>query len=659
MKKQVIGIDTGGTFTDFVLMADGEIRVHKEPSTPDNPAAAILAGLEHLGAADAEIVHGSTVATNALLERRGARTALLTTTGFEDVLEIGRQIRPAIYELGVTKPEPLVAREARFGVRERIGPRGDVIAALEDEAAAEVVARVGQAGVEAVAICLLHAYANPEHERMLLDELAGAFDGYVTASHQVIPEFREYERTSTTVANAYVGPVMQRYLEELESRLAERPIRIMQSNGGSISLAAARRSAVQTILSGPAGGVVGGVEVSRLAGFPDCITFDMGGTSTDVSLCRGEPGRTTESSVGGLPIRLPVLDIHTVGAGGGSIAYRDPGGALRVGPRSAGAVPGPICYGRDGTEVTVTDANLLLGRLSPHHFLGGEHELERGPVQGAMARLADDMGMEPLQLAEGIVQVANTTMAGAIRVISVERGFDPRDFALVSFGGAGAMHAAALARDLRIPRVIVPSAAGILSALGMLLADIVRDYSQTLLVPTKGLHPDRLEREFATLEARAGEEFTRDGIDPDDVCFERSADLRYVGQGYELEVPMQEELEAAFHARHDQRYGYSDARRSTELVNVRLRAVALTDKPALESGSVAGEDASAAILGAHEMVFAGEAVDARIVDREAMLPGMALTGPALVVEYSTTTVVPPGVDCRVDGHGNLILEVDG
>ena len=345
MTTLIIGIDTGGTFTDFVVMKDGKIRVHKEPSTPDNPAAAILEGLQGMDIEGAEIIHGSTVATNALLERRGARTALVTTAGFEDVLEIGRQTRPAIYELGVTKPAPLVAAGDRFGVRERLDQKGRVVEPVDPDNLAVVSDRIREGDYDSVAICLLHAYANPEHERAVLSALADSFAGFITASHQVVPEFREYERTSTTVANAYVGPTLQSYLGQLADRLPDAPIRIMQSNGGSISLQAAQRAPIQTVLSGPAGGVVGGTEIGRLAGFPNSITFDMGGTSTDVSLCLGEPGRTAESSVGGLPIRLPVIDIHTVGAGGGSIAYRDPGGALKVGPRSAGAQPGPICYG--------------------------------------------------------------------------------------------------------------------------------------------------------------------------------------------------------------------------------------------------------------------------------------------------------------------------
>ena len=657
MGKTIVGIDTGGTFTDFVLMVDGELRVHKELSTPDNPAAAIVAGLDYLGIESDDLVHGSTVATNALLEQRGARTALVTTGGFEDVLEIGRQTRQAIYDLGVTKRLTLVAADDRYGVRERVGPRGEVIIALDAASLADVASRVAAGDYEAVAICLLHAYANPEHEREVRRALEAVYDGFITASHEVLPEFREYERTSTTVVNAYVGPVMQEYLGDLSDRMPDARIRVMQSNGGSISLSAAQRFPVQTVLSGPAGGVVGAVEMARLAGYPDTITFDMGGTSTDVSLCRGEPARTSESSVAGLPIRLPLIDIHTVGAGGGSIAYRDPGGALRVGPRSAGAMPGPICYGRGGAEITVTDANLLLGRLSARHVLSGGFELDPDPVAAAMNGLADDMGMSRLKLAEGVVSVANTTMAGAIRVISVERGFDPRDFSLLSFGGAGSMHAAALAADLGIPRVIVPPAAGILSALGMLLADIVRDYSQTVMHTTEGLDPQVLEAEFARLEATALAGFELDGVAASDLTMERSLDVRYVGQGYELEVPAGGDFAATFHAHHQRRYGYSDSGRATEIVNARLRVVAPTDKPSIPSRELQGSDAAAAVIDRHAMVFEGQRHDAALIDRELLCPGNVVQGPALIVEYSTTTVVPPGVRGEIDGFGNLIMEI--
>ncbi len=653
----VVGVDTGGTFTDFVLIKGGRLRVHKEPSTPDNPARAVLAGLNHLLDGDvADIVHGSTVATNALLERKGARTALVTTAGFEDVLEIGRQTRRDIYDLNVGKAAPLVPTDRRHGVRERIGPRGEVLEALSEEELQRTVEELRAADVDAVAICLLHSYANPAHERALLQAMEGEVAAFVTSSHEVLPEFREYERCSTTVVNAYVGPVMSHYLSRLAADLEAHRVRIMQSNGGIISLQSALQHAVQTILSGPAGGAVGGFEMGRRGEFNDVITFDMGGTSTDVCLCPGNLTRTAETVIGEAPIRVPVIDIHTVGAGGGSIAYRDPGGSLRVGPRSAGSHPGPVCYDRGGTELTVTDANLYLGRLSPDHFLGGVQRLPVEPVREAMAAFAAELNLPPVQAAEGILRVANATMERAIRVISLERGHDPRDFTLVCFGGAGAMHAADLVRNLSIPRVCVPQAAGTLSALGMLLADFVRDYSQTLLAPCAQLAGADLERAFAELEERARSEYDEEGFAPDRLTIERSLDVRYVGQGYELGVPMVSDFETAFHDRHYQRYGYADPKRATEVVNVRLRAVGRTEKPPVPAHELEDEDASAAVIGDCAIVFEGKECAAALVDRSKLRAGNPFTGPALVVEYSTTTVVPPDYHCKVDGGENLILE---
>ncbi len=657
MTAKIVGIDTGGTFTDFVLLDGGELRVRKVLSTPDNPAKAVLGGLRHLldGAA-ADIVHGSTVATNALLERKGAKAALVTTAGFEDVLEIGRQTRAAIYDLNVEKPPPLIPPERRIGVAERVGPQGEVLRELSDESIRTTVDAVRGLGVESVAICLLHSYANPKHEDALLGALESELDAFVTSSYQVLPEFREYERSSTTAVNAYVGPVMARYLSHLGDEVKSGRVRIMQSNGGIMSLEAAQRLAVQTILSGPAGGAVGGFALGQRAGFDNVITFDMGGTSTDVCLCAGELSRTSEAVIGDVPIRVPVIDIHTVGAGGGSIAYRDPGGSLRVGPRSAGAAPGPICYGQGGTELTVTDANLFLGRLSPEHFLGGERRLEVKPVSDAIASFAAQMNLSMTDTAEGILRVANATMERAMRVISLERGHDPRDFTLVCFGGAGAMHAADLARNLGIPRIMVPRAAGLLSALGMLLADVVRDYSRTLLVRTADLDDEQLDRAFGELETRANIDYENDGIAAGQLLLERSLDVRYVGQGYELSVPMSADFETSFHDIHRRRFGYADPKRPTEVVNVRVRAVARTDQPPMPEHELQAADASAATLGECAIVFDGIEQGSLLIDRAKLLPGNGFPGPALVVEYSTTTVVPPDFQCRVDAGENLILE---
>ncbi|HEY5870778.1 MAG TPA: hydantoinase/oxoprolinase family protein, partial [Candidatus Tectomicrobia bacterium] len=476
-----IGVDTGGTFSDFMLMDGDTLVIHKVLSTPDNPARAVLQGLRHLqpDLSGVDVVHGSTVATNALLERKGARTALITTRGFEDVLEIGRQTRPHLYDPFVRKQPPLVPARLRFGVAERLAYNGAILTALTAHEIDTVLARVRRSGAASLAICLLHAYANPVHEEALL-RAAAQLGIPVSASHQILPEFREYERCSTTVVNAYLRPIMQRYLQTLATELHGARLSVMRSNGGVMSAARAHQEAVHTVLSGPAGGVVGAFQVAREAGYPRAITFDMGGTSTDVALCDAQLRTTSETIVAGCPVKVPVLDIHTVGAGGGSLAYLDPGGALRVGPQSAGADPGPVCYGK-GTGVTVTDANLYLGRLHARWFLGGQMQLDVARAREAVEQFAGQLRMTPEAACEGIVEVVNANMEGAIRVISVERGHDPREFVLVSFGGAGGMHAADLARRLSMPTVLVPANPGILSAFGMLITDYVQEYAQTVL----------------------------------------------------------------------------------------------------------------------------------------------------------------------------------
>jgi N-methylhydantoinase A len=539
----IVGIDAGGTFTDFVFPdAGGDLQRLKVASTPDDPARAVLEGLERLlpGSPHRQIriVHGSTVATNTLLERSGAKLVLLTTEGFEDVIEIGRQARRNIYDLAATKSRPLAAAEDRIGVPERLGPHGEEWIPLDDAAADRVVEAVAAREPESVAICLLHSYAESEHELELVRRLRERRPGlFVTASCEVLPEFREYERMSTTAINAYVGPVTVAYLAGLTKMLGADGVRIMGSAGGVISLGAASRRPVATILSGPAAGAVAGFEIGCRAGTNHVITFDMGGTSTDVSLCDGQLPHTSEAEVDGLPIRLPVLDIHTVGAGGGSIAWRDPGGSLRVGPASAGADPGPICYGAGGDTVTVTDANLYLGRLLPDRFLGGERVLYPDLVVASIEVLARRLDLEPRAAAEGVLRVANVVMERAIRVISLERGHDPRDFTLVCFGGAGGLHAAELARSLAIPRVLVPPGAGTLSAFGTLLAEPAREASRSILTSCARLDPTLLEAEFERLEAETGRELEDEGFRGSELRFKRSLDMRYVGQGFELSVP--------------------------------------------------------------------------------------------------------------------------
>ncbi len=663
MAKNVVGVDTGGTFTDFVLLRDGELQVHKVLSTPVDPASAILQGLEELGVHRnlEALVHGSTVATNAVLERKGVRTGLITTEGFRDVLEIGRQTRPKLYSIRVEREPALVSRDLRVEVMERLNELGDVLIPLDDDSVDEAIAVLKRAEVQSVAICLLFSFANPDHERRVA--LAARAAGvHVSASSEVLPEFREYERTSTVVLNAYVAPIMDRYLGRLEQSLpADAPLRIMQSNGGSISAATARQEAARTLLSGPAAGVVGAAYVASAAGFEHSISFDMGGTSTDVALIDGGVTETTDGNIGGHPTKLPMIDIHTVGAGGGSIAWFDSGGALRVGPLSAGADPGPAAYGRGGTEPTVTDANVVLGRLIPEVFLGGGMVLDRDAALTAVAEIAERLGSTVEEAALGIVRVANANMEAAIRVISVERGHDPRLFTLVAFGGAGPLHACELAGALRIPRVLVPSTPGVLSALGMLTADVLKDYVQTVMV-SSGEASGKVEPVFAELEQRGRDDLRREGIEPERVMIERYLDLRYVGQSYELLVPYDGDLEEVitrFHQAHDRRFGYSDPGERVQVVNVRLKARGLADRPEIERYPL-DPNATAVPVERRPVVFNGAAgaieYDTPIFDRIKLLPGISLSGPAIITQYDTTTVLPPGWRLMVDATRSLVIE---
>ena len=570
-----VGVDTGGTFTDFVIWDGHRYFSRKVRSTPEDPTQAILEGLA--GLSPNEVVHGSTVATNSLLERKGARTAFVTTEGFEDLLEIGRQNRLELYNFfGRARPQ-LVPRELTFGVPERTLHDGAIEKALDAEAVKELARKLRDERVESVAICLLHSYANPSHERRLAESLG---DLFVSASHEILPEYREYERASTTLVNAYVSPLMGQYIGTLDEALGGCRLRVFQSNGGSISGESARRRAVHTVLSGPAGGVLGAAAVARAAGYARIISFDMGGTSTDVSLYDGRFSYSTESVIGDFPVRVPMLDIHTVGAGGGSIAYRDAAGALRVGPRSAGAQPGPVCYG-EGEEITVTDANLLLGRIDAERFLGGQMNLDVDRSQRYMRAFADEAGVGERALAEAIIDVANSNMERAIRAVSVERGHDPRDFALVSFGGAGGQHACELAERLEIATVIVPPHAGVLSALGMLTADCLRDFSQSALGKD-------VESVFQELEVRARREFAEEGLPG--AVLDRSLDLRYRGQSYEITLPYNERR--LFHEAHRKLYGYDHQGQEVEAVTARVKALAALEKIDLAAPNETGSFSS-------------------------------------------------------------------
>lgn len=566
-----VGVDSGGTFTDFIAWDGRGLRSAKIRSTPDDPARAILEGVRSFPAS--EVVHGSTVATNALLQRIGARTALVTTRGFEDILELARQNRARLYDWTPAPRQGLLADGLRFGVAERTLHDGSVLEPLLDSEVANLAARVGDA--EAVAVCLLHSYANAEHERRIGEALREA--GYaVSLSSELLPEYREYERAATTVVNAYVSPLMQGYIRSLRSNLPGVGLRVFQSNGGSISADEASDEAVRTVLSGPAGGLVGAAAIAEQLGIDRFITFDMGGTSTDVSLYDGEPAYTTEGAAGGLPVRVPMLDIESIGAGGGSIAFFDEGSALRVGPRSAGAVPGPICYG-SGTEVTVTDANLLLGRIETGSFLEGTIQLDVDRTREYAEMAATEAGVSVEDLALAIIRAVNAKMERAVRSVSMERGHDPRGYAMICFGGAGPLHACQLAENLGIGRVVVPAHAGVLSALGMLVADCVRDYSRSVLNQDPAAA-------FADLEATALNEMRDQGYA--DMTIIRSLDMRYVGQSYELNVP--ESRSDEFDSAHERRYGYCHSGRATEAVTARVKVIGKTprsERPDLTSPS--------------------------------------------------------------------------
>ena len=669
MAEIITGIDVGGTFTDFAVLKDGRIVVHKLPSSPDDPSRSILQGIEELGVGDASpggqslFVHGSTVATNALLEGKGVRTALVTTQGFEDVLEIGRQNRSELYDLMLERPPVLVPRELRHGIKERVDYTGAVLTSPSPEDLEAVAKAIEAAEVEAVAVSLLFSFLNPLHEEMLreaLEQLSAR--PFLSISSQVLPEFREYERTSTIVVNAYVGPVMARYLANLENALGS-GLRIMQSSGGSIIASLASSQPVRTVLSGPAGGVVGAFYTGSLAGYKDIITLDMGGTSTDVSLCPGRIKETTSAALGGYPISVPMIEIHSVGAGGGSIARVDEGGALLVGPQSAGADPGPACYGK-GDSITVTDANLVLGRLQPEHFLGGRLPLDYHRAEKLMGELAKGIGTSTQEAALGIIRVVNASMERAIRAISLERGYDPREFTLVPFGGAGPMHSCDLAQELGIPRVLVPPNPGILSALGVAIADIVKDYSRTVMLRGQDVSRERLEEDFATLEGQAREDMGQEGLHLERLVARRSLDVRYVGQSYELNVDypsprsgrsLDRAVADAFHKAHRQRFGYADPSEPVEIVNLRLKMVVPVDAPIPEPEAPAAESPKEAQTGEVNVVFREGAFATCLYLRDRLHCGNRIPGPALVHQMDSTIVIPPGWLAEVDRWKNLVI----
>jgi N-methylhydantoinase A len=677
-----IAFDTGGTFTDCIYVRNGRLQILKVSSTPRKPSVAIAKALGQIcesssDLASLELVCGTTVSTNALLQRKGGRVTLVTTAGFEDVLEIGRQARPQLYNLLFEKAEPLVPQTRRLGLRERLDYTGRVLIKPSAAEVKRIARAVLRSDADSVAVCLLFSFVNPVHEKLL--ERALAATGLpVSVSHKILPEYREFERTSTTVVNAYLVPVMSGYLSEIEAIAATQSrsaspsqknpksekktsqVRIMQSNGGILSASAAANEPVRTILSGPAGGVLGAQHAAEAAGYARIVTFDMGGTSTDVALMdsgnKETLATTSESVVSGMPVAVPMLDIHTVGAGGGSIARFDRAGALRVGPESAGAEPGPICYGR-GEKATVTDANLILGRIPESGLLGGELHLDLPRVRTFMKRERGPMPSAEA-FAQGIVDVANAVMEKAIRVISVERGHDPRDYTLVAFGGAGALHACELAGALEIPRVLVPCFPGALSALGILRADVTKDLSRTVRLEVQSVREakPKLQRAFAALELQGRKQMGAEGFSGGAIKTHHSLDMRYAGQSYELNVPFIGDFISAFHHAHEKRYGYFDRDRACEVVNIRARFTGRTPKLALPKLRPGTPNPAEALVSKAEVLFHGRRKLTAIYDRSRLLAGNRILGPAIVTEYSATSLIPPDWSCRVDRNGNLILE---
>ena len=665
-----VGVDVGGTFTDFVVVTDDGLAVHKQPTTcPQHEA--VVTGFGEMDVADeAPVAHGTTTATNALLERRGARTALVTTEGFADVLAIGRQNRPDLYDLQPSRPAPLVPAARRHEVPERLAEDGAVLTPLDEDAVRAVAATIAEQDVDSVAVVFLFSYQNPDHEKraaqILREELPAAVT--ITQSSALLPEYREYERTATTVVNAYVRPQVARYLDRLDEALGERSVRVMQSNGGTIGLDTAAEEAARLALSGPAGGVVGALGVTRRAldtDDPQIMTLDMGGTSADVALCDGGVPRTTEHTIADLPLRLPSTDIHTVGAGGGSIAHVDAGGSLRVGPESAGAEPGPVCYGRGGTEPTVTDAHLVLGRLAPEHVLGGDDTLDMAPdaARTAVGELGKSIDRSPEETALGILRVANATMERALRRVSVERGHDPRDYALVPFGGAGPLHAVELAEALDMRRVLVPPTPGVLSALGLLMADVVYDTARAVLTRADALVDDPSPLTTAREAAAADVRSVLDAHGTPDLALE--LDLRYAGQSYELSVPLdapitRDAVQAAvqaFHEQHRDRYGHADPDEPVEVVALRVRGRVAVPPPELPREPKTDAPLADAQLGTRPVWFDADGpTETPAYDRTGLHHGHVFDGPAVLHQYDTTIVVPPGWRARVDARQNVHIE---
>ncbi|MFQ6015497.1 MAG: hydantoinase/oxoprolinase family protein [Anaerolineae bacterium] len=683
-----LGIDVGGTFTDIVLIDDrsGEIHYTKVLTTHYNLAEGVIAGIDKIlnmvGASFDQVeymVHGTTIGTNALIERKGAKTGLITTEGFRDVLEIGRIERPdaGLYDIFVDLPAPLVPRYLRREVRERVGADGSVVIPLDEETAREAVRFLKREGVESMAISFIFGFRNPAHERHVRELCEELYPGIpVSISSEIAPEFREYERTSTTVINAYLAPVVSRYLDNLEGQLKERygavDLRIMQASGGSMTTDVAKQRAVNIVNSGPAGGALAAAYVGALTGDQQIISIDMGGTSFDIGLIvEGTPRVAAESEFEGYPVKIPILDVHAIGAGGGSLAWVDQGGALNVGPESAGSEPGPACYNLGGERPTVTDANLVLGRLNPDYFLGGEMKLYPELAEEAIGKhVAEPLGLSLEEAASGIVRVVNANMVRGISVNSTERGYDVREFALLPFGGAGPLHAVELAQDLGMRRVVVPPYPGTLSAVGVLVADTRHDYVATVAKDERELVADELLAAFREMESEGRAQLKVENVPDDRVEIEWSADLRYEGQSYELNTPVKRkerltdedirDIIKRFHELHYRIYHYGSPEETVEFINVRVAAIGKVPKVSLAVGEAGDGDAEVARKGTRPVYFPAEGfIEAAIYDRALLRPRHILNGPCLVEEIASTTVIPLGATGKVDKYGNIIVELGG
>lgn len=674
-----IGVDTGGTFTDVALISEktGDILVTKVPSTPENSAIGVMDGVKQILTENdiptddiSFFTHGSTVATNTLLERKGAKTALITTKGFRDILGIGRQTRPDLYNFRARRPDPLIPRNLRFEVDERVNAEGTIIKDFNRKDIEDLIGMIKENHIESLVICLINSFLNDENEIKLRDMLAEEFpDLSLTISAEILPEIKEFERTSTVAVNGYVMPKMNFYLRDLEQSIKDYGISsdlyIMQSNGGIITTDTAVRQPVRTVLSGPAGGVISGTDVSKQTGLDNLITIDMGGTSLDAALIEhGEPQYTTNSQINDFPINVPMVEMHTIGSGGGSIAWIDSGGALRVGPHSAGADPGPVCYDKGGTEPTVSDANAILGRLNPDSILGGKMKMNlEGARKAVKEKIAEPLGLTAEEAAEGILKVVNANMVRGIRVVSVEKGHDTRDFSLLAFGGAGPLHAVDIAQELESKNVIVPPSPGINCAAGMLIADVRHDYVNSFISITSTIDYDRLNQSLKTLEDTARETLKQQGFDGDDVEIDHSIDLRYVGQAYDINVELQgAEVDASvlnnaiqnFHAIHEKIYGFSRVEESLETVNIRVSSFGLIEK--LESKKLEAGSGAEVPYTTRDVYFDGEFHETRIYQRSDLYLDYEFAGPAVIEQLDSTTVIFPNQNVKVDQFGNLVIE---